>query len=360
MTRMMRSAAVVLATCMLALSAGVVAPAQACGCGAYIPAQEGPAVTEERALVAWDGAGEDVLMSFDVRGSSASAAWVMPVPSAARVTLGEPEVFDEIDRLTAPRIEYRDSWWPTFDWMKGFASEAPDTARAPAPTGVNVLARQRIGPFDVTRLTAGDPAELADWLAGRGFPHPPGLDRNLAPYVQNGWEIVAVQLVPGAAGESLTGGLQPLRLSFRSDEVVYPMRLSQSATTPQTVDLTVLADHRMDPSQIPVAGNDPSLTFAGRIEAMPPALAEYAGEAAFLTRWKNTIDDPSAIDGDYVFVQASADTPFQEVIYRYRDRGDITGLVLVALVAVNGITVVVTLIAGAIVRSRRRGQPTRG
>ena len=183
MTPMMRSAAVVLATCVLAMPAGVAAPARACGCGAYIPAQDGPAVTDERALVAWDGTSEDVLMSFDVRGSSASAAWVMPVPSAARVALGEPEVFDEIDLLTAPRIEYRDSWWPTFDWLTAGGPSDVGTAGAPPGAGVNVLGRQRIAPFDVTRLAAQDPSVLAKWLTDNGFPHPDGLDANLAPYV---------------------------------------------------------------------------------------------------------------------------------------------------------------------------------
>ena len=141
-----------------------------------------------------------------------------------------------------------------------------DTAGAPGGAGVNVLDRQRIGPFDVTRLAADDPAALAKWLADNGFPHPDGLDENLAAYVEDRWEIVAIQLVPAADSESLTGDLQPLRLSFRSDSVVYPMRLSRSATTPQTVDLYVLADHRMDPTDVPVAGQLPSLEFGGHIE----------------------------------------------------------------------------------------------
>jgi hypothetical protein len=107
--------------------------------------------------------------------------------------------------------------------------------QAPAPgAGVDVLGRQRIGPFDVTRLAAQDPAALTKWLTDNGFPHPDGLDANLAPYVADRWEIVAVKLAPAARDESLTGDLQPLRLSFASEEVVYPMRLSRSAPTPLT------------------------------------------------------------------------------------------------------------------------------
>ncbi len=151
-------------------------------------------------------------------------------PSAVQVSLGDTEVFEELGRLTAPRVEYRDSWWPTFTWLLPGAASSLESAGAPGGA-VNLLGRQRIGPFDVTRLAANDPTALATWLADKGFPRPDSLDANLAPYIADHWEIVAIQLAPAQAGESLTGDLQPLRLSFTSDKLVYPMRLSRSATT---------------------------------------------------------------------------------------------------------------------------------
>ena len=59
------------------------------------------------------------------------------------------------------------------------------------------------------------------------------------------------------------------------------MRLSRSATTPQTVDLSVLADHRMDPAAVPVAGGQPVLEYAGHVERadVSPALASLVPTA---------------------------------------------------------------------------------
>jgi hypothetical protein len=339
----------VLAVFLGGLVSGVAAPAWACGCGAYIPDRAGASVVDERAMLAWDGKTQDILMAFNVSGRSDKAAWIMPVPSAAKVSLGDTEMFDELRRLTAPRVEYRDSWWPTFTWL--FPGAGPsETAGAPG-AAVNVLGRQRIGPFDVTRLAADDPTALATWLADKGFPGPDVLEANLAPYIADHWEIVAIQLAPATAGESLTGDLQPLRLSFTSDKLVYPMRLSRSATTPQTVDLYVLADHRMDPESVPVAGHKPSLEFAGRVERadLSPALAAYVGDGAFLTHWNDHIYQPELIDGDYVFEPAASDTPFQHVIYRTRDHGDITGFALLAVFASGAVVFVVVL-----ARRRRR------
>jgi hypothetical protein len=321
----------------------VASPAWACGCGAYVPDNPGSTIADERALIAWDGTTEDILMSLSVMGSSDRAAWVMPVPSAAEVTLGDTAAFEELGKLTAPRIEYRDSWWPTIPWLI-WAGAEPETVGAPGGV-VNVLGRQRLGPFDVTRLAANDPTALADWLRDNGFPHPDGLDENLAPYVEDGWEIVAVQLVPAEAGGSLSGALQPLRLSFASDTVVYPMRLSRSATVPQYIDLYVLADHRMDPSAVPVPADEPTLEFAGHIDpGDSPALADYVGDGAFLTHWKNTIREPATIGSDYIFEQAASDTPFQQVIYRTRDRGEVTYLILLGALAVAGIVAIVVLV----------------
>ena len=342
--RMCRSISVALVLLLGGLVFSVASPAWACGCGAYVPDHPGASVADERALIAWDGATENILMSLSVAGSSDKAAWVMPVPSAARITLGDPEVFEELGRLTAPRVEYRDSWWPSFPWLI-WAGAAPDTAGAPGGA-VDVLGRQRLGPFDVTRLAADDPTALATWLTDNGFPHPDGLDQNLAPYVADGWEVVAIQLVPAQDGAPLTGDLQPLRLSFASDSVIYPMRLSRSATNPQNVDLYVLAEHRMDPTAVPVADEKPSLEFAGplRNADISPALAEYVGDAAFLTRWKNTIFDTVSIDGDYVFEQAPSDSAYQQVIYRTRDRGDLTGLILLGVLGVGAVAILVVLV----------------
>lgn len=328
---------------LAAVVANTAAPAWACGCGAYIPDRAGAAVVDERALIAWDGRAEDILMSFGVTGASDRAAWLMPVPSAAQVSLGDAGVFEQLARITAPRVEYRDSWWPTFDWLQPGSEGALETAGARPGTGVDVLSTQHIGPFEVTRLRGDDPAALARWLAGHGFPHPDGLDTNLAPYVADGWEIVAIQLAAetsGTAPARLTGALQPLRLTFAADEVVYPMRLSRAAKNPQSVDLYLLAEHRMDPSGLPVTGNPPTLQFAGRVDV--PALAPYAGGGHYLTRWTDHFAVPADIDGDYVFTRAEKDTDYQQVILRTRNRGDITGLALLGVMFV-GMAVAVVL-----------------
>ncbi|MCP9272803.1 DUF2330 domain-containing protein [Mycolicibacterium arenosum] len=353
MTRGCRWVAAFLLLLVAASAVSVATPAWACGCGAYIPNAAGASVATERALIAWDGARQDVVMSFQVSGSSESAAWVMPVPSAAEVTLADAELFADLDRLTAPRVEFRDDWWPTFDWLSTGYGDSEGSAGARAPSGVNVLDRQRIGPFDVSRLAADDASALANWLADNGFPNPAGLDRNLAAYVTQRWQLVAIKLVPDDATGALTGDLQPLRLSFDADSVVYPMRLSRSATVPQTIDLYILAQHRMDPDSSPVPGTRPILQYAGRIDdASTPALEPYLARGSYLTRWSEFIAQPESIDGDYVFATASADDDFRKVVYVTRHRGDLTGLLILGVLGVGVVAATLLLVRGAAKRAR--------
>ena len=348
MRQLMRWVSAAVTAALAIAVVGLGAPAWACGCGAYIPDRPGASIATERALIAWNGESQDIVMSFNVSGQSDTAAWIMPVPTTAQVSLGDTALFDELGRITAPRIEYRDNWWPTFDWLQT-SRDGADTASARPGSAVTVLGRQRIGPFDVARLAADDADRLANWLSENGFPHSEGLGDNLAGYVEDRWEVVAVKLVPGDTTRTLTGDLQPLRLSFDSDTVVYPMRLSRSAPAPQTVDLYVLADHRMDPTSVPVTGNAPTLEYAGTVDRSSPALQPYLSKGTFLTRWSDFIGTPRSIVGDYVFDRAPQDTPYQRVVSVTRNRGDVTGAIVLAAAGVG----LVALIVGGVRRTRR-------
>ncbi len=66
--------------------------------------------------------------------------------------------------------------------------------------------RQRIGPFEVTRLATQDSTALAKWLADNGFPHPDGLDGNIAPCIADGGAVVeTVDLYARANHGDITG-----------------------------------------------------------------------------------------------------------------------------------------------------------
>ncbi|MFI8516766.1 DUF2330 domain-containing protein [Streptomyces sp. NPDC085481] len=356
----------ILIVALFALQLGsLVAPAYACGCGAMIPGGGSRiGVDRETSAVRWDArtGTERIVMRFTVRGDAEQAAWVMPVPHRADVALGDPALFDALDRMTWPEHRERTYFWPRAgDWPFSSgdtdgAGAAPPTAKAP---DVGVVGRERLGPFDVARLTATDPTALGDWLHRNGFELPDRLSAELRPYVQQKWEYVAVRLAPEKSGEPLRGALDPLRITFRNDSPVYPMRLSRLAKTPQALDLYILSDHRMEPRDA-IGGDRPTVTFAGAIDRPEGPVAELAGrERVFFTAVEQYFPRPALIDGDHRLTRAAEDTPYRRVYEEYRLMTVGDGIpvwlltVLGALLAVGAIAT--GLVAVARVRRAKSG-----
>ncbi|MFE5797327.1 DUF2330 domain-containing protein [Streptomyces sp. NPDC056503] len=305
---------------LLALQLGsLVAPAWACGCGAMITRpSERIGVDREESAVRWDGRTETVVMRFRVHGNARQAAWVMPVPRRADVTLGDPALFDAIEELTAPEERDRSYFWPREDDWPFDTGRGDGASAGAAPGGaVGVVGRERLGPFDVARLTATDPKALAGWLRANGFELPDRLTPELRPYVDRKWEYVAIRLAPEQRDTPLYGELTPLRITFDSPELVYPMRLSRLAATPQTLGLSILADHRMEPRSA-IGGESPEVTFSGRVDRPDGPLADLTGGApTHLTVLEQRFPEPSRISDDHV-LRTVADTPYRHVVYRDR------------------------------------------
>ncbi|MEV6176304.1 DUF2330 domain-containing protein [Streptomyces sp. NPDC052015] len=350
-----------LLTLLLALAAtqlgSLAVPAHACGCGALVPGGgQRVAVHREASIVRWDGEQEQIVMRLSVGGDADRAAWIMPVPNRATVKLGDAEVFSQLTDAMAPEERTRYHFWPRDgDWP--LTTDDGAGAAPPPPgegAGVGVVGRERLGPFDVARLTATDPAALDDWLGDNGFTFPPRLETALQPYVDRGWEYVAVRLAPETAGTPLRGDLEPLHLTFAGDTLVYPMRLSRLATTAQSLSLYVLADHRMEPVSR-IGGERPRVTFAGRVDTATGPLGELAEGTPFLTALAQEFPVPSSISGDHEFRRTAKDATFRQVVYRNRLL-TVAGIPVWLLTVTGGLAALVT---GAAVRGVRRRRARR-
>ncbi|MFE3760515.1 DUF2330 domain-containing protein [Streptomyces sp. NPDC059104] len=341
---------------LLAVLAGsLISPAYACGCGAMVPDEASRiGVDREASVVRWDGRAEEIVMRFTVGGDARRAAWIMPVPGRATVGLGDAGLFPALAEITRPVHRTRTYFWPRdTDWP--FAGDR-DRLVGAAPPGagppVGVVGRERLGDFDVARLTATDPDALRTWLETNGFKLPDRLAAELKPYVDQKWEYVAVRLAPRDRGRPLGGELDPLRIRFDSPRLVYPMRLSRLARTPQSLGLFVLAAHRMEPASA-IGGATPEVTFAGRITPKGP-LAELAGDRpVFLTAIDQRFPDPSRIDGDHELRATAEDTPYQRAVYRYEVLT--VGGVPVWPLAVAGALLAVAAGTALLIRHRRAG-----
>jgi hypothetical protein len=343
----MRSRIVALAVAITAvaglLTAGqLAAPAWACACGGIaLPPGAADAVSQETSIVSHDGGRETIEMHLTMRGAGSRAGLVVPTPSAAEVTAGSVDDFTAMQAAAAPRIVSTDDWW-SVDPSAFPGAPAPVAGAAPT-----VIDRVRLGPLEATTLAADDPAGLRDWLADNGFAMSDAVLGQLGGYVERHWDFVALKLT-GAA--PLDGQLDPIRMTFASDELVYPMAMSRAATDVQSVKLYVLDDHRVDAAFLGGGSARASTEWSGPA----PAVAGFPGGR--LTVLSLFFAHPSSeIDGDLRLPAAESDARVEIVDHEVRHitvLGFPVGWLLVLLGALLVIAAVV-----AILLRRRRAYP---
>ncbi|MBV9513924.1 MAG: DUF2330 domain-containing protein, partial [Mycobacteriaceae bacterium] len=236
----------------------------------------------------------------------------------------------------------------TFGAMMSAA--APPQSAAPT-----VVEQVQLGPLEATTLTGGDVSGVQQWLDAHGYTMRPEVVSRLDPYLKQGWSFVAMRLTSTVA---LDGSVDPVMLTFSSGRLVYPMRMSAAAHTPQQVVVYTLGQHRMQRTDSDAATQSTTVDYAGLVagrinDAALSSLAHDGG--AYLTKTSVQIADPGSITSDFEFGVAPTDDPYQQVIYQDKNT-DITPLLFVAgallfvlVVAVAGVVLMVVLL-------RRRGR----
>lgn len=333
---------------VLAIGWLVVGPssAEACACGAMITTEQA-VVQGETAVVRYANGTETIDMKMTLGKAAKDAAWIMPVPQGTRVSLGMDAQFERLFELTRPKEKKTYDFNPLSVFrLGGEGAGSPETGSPP----VRVDSVAVIGPFEVTTLSASDPHALSDWLVGHGYTSRPDLEPTLASYVERGWQTLAVKLTP-EGGTSLGGDLDPLRMVFDTDEVVYPIMLSRHARAKQDVRLYLLADHRMEVATEAAPKTPLKVRFAGPlgITDIDPSLS---GESTIYVTAFTAQLNPERIVDDYRFRQAPTDEPVQEYYTTTVQMGHWT--LLAISIAVMG------LIGLAVARSVSRRSTTEG
>lgn len=272
-------------TVTLSLAAGLLvataSPALACDCGAGLvpPAEFDTALISERAILrVVDGIQETELL-LTLTGTADNAALIIPTPTPATVSAGSLDRFDELERQMLPRPRYVEDWWGV-----EAISAAVTKKTSVIPVVVN---RVELGPLEAVTLAARNARGLATWLGANGYEVPQGSAAILKPYVAAGWSFVVLKL--STAGV-LDGTIDPIRLTFKTDAMVFPTRLLQGSNTEQSVRLYVLGEHR---AELVRAGTKSSrlnaaekLVWAGRLPISEP----HGG--AFMTVFDVRYDNP--------------------------------------------------------------------
>lgn len=345
MTRLRRPLSLLLAAVLVVLGmVGSPLQAQACACGAV---QSDTYVTGEVVLVQWDGRHQATDMQMLLDAGTKDAGWIMPTPRGTTMTLGGTATFQQLAQATAPRDVARKRYHLGFGRGGDAAGRAPGTGAPP----VSIEGTHDVGPFRVTTLS-GEATSVNTWLVDNGYPGRDDLVPAFRSYLDQGWVLQAVKLVPEKLDAEFRHSLPPLRMTFDTTSPVYPIRLSAQAAHAQNVRLYLLSDQPMKVSRQAAPDQPLDLIYSGPVDLMGIPDPLVRADKAHLTAFERSLT-PDRITGDFEFAPDPGAADYQRTrIYHedvYLGPAILAGLVGLALVA--GVVVL-------IVRRRRRPRGT--
>jgi hypothetical protein len=149
---------------------------------------------------------------------------------------------------------------------------------------VKVVDRLQIKGLDITLLNAQSATDLTGWLNANGYRYPEGAVNVIEHYIAKGWSFVAVKVdTPDEESQSTPSSLwsgyfprDPLKLTFRTDQFVFPMRISSVSSRPSgsAILLYVFAPYRVRAENFPTVEMKPPSLTADTLSALRLAYQE--------------------------------------------------------------------------------------
>jgi len=180
--------------------------------------------TGQKAIAAWNGTYEVLLLSTEVNSSQESEVIeIMPLPSNPSIHKGETNSFLKIMNLvntffdlTTPRTPFHYGPWS----LGGQSRDVP---------AIEITFQEVIGAHDLTVIKAENADELIRWLNGflqsKGYtkPLPSNLQRLLENYTTTGIKFFTIDMI---LTNSTVKTVEPLTYEFSTLKLYYPLRIS--------------------------------------------------------------------------------------------------------------------------------------
>ncbi len=275
----------------------------------------------QKAVILYGNGTEHLILSVSFEGDAEDFAWVIPVPAKPEIAVTDPDLFWELSDFTFTEVPKNGG---------GFGCLGGATEGDTEEEGVDVIEEQVVGPYATAILSATNATALADWLNANGYVFPEEGEETVSEYIEKEWYFVATKInaivgiglagyeekVEEEAAEALAeGAIEPIILSFASDEIVYPLRITSLSTMnamwPEVL-LYVITDHVMVPEQYPLhvgygnwEYNAFTLEFGGSVfaedlsdyEILPELVSTYLCNDQFcLTKLRGTISADQMVD----------------------------------------------------------------
>jgi len=286
----MRNHGIILSTLVCASTLLLLLPSSALADSGWIPI--GVAEVYEpgqKAIIAWDGENEILILATDVRADSDTMALeIFPLPSEPeKIEEGDFSSFTRIAELIEDEFKYQQPWWDCAPYQK-------------AGNGVEIVFHKKIGRHDIWVAKANDAGEFTQWaedfLAQNEIEHEissPELESLVGDYIGEGIDFFVFDLVEISSEDR---SVEPIVYQFKTDFLYYPLKISSIIPGYTEIRLFLLTPKPLEPEHLPEnesGGIRVAQTSSGKriqfeldaeeLESIDPRLEGLLGGPAWLT-----------------------------------------------------------------------------
>jgi hypothetical protein len=223
--------------------------AEACG-GCFHPPTEVTQVTGHRMVWSIGKEQSTLYDQIEYAGSPESFAWVLPVKGQVDIGVSSDLLFNQLGFDSQVTITAPVQTCPAIvcDGPTAVDDAFGATGAGGGSGGVDVIAQEVVGPYETVQLASSDPDALAAWLEGHGYQLTPDIEPLVGTYVKEGFNFLAVKLVPGQGVQAM----QPIRVTTKGASVSLPLRMVAAGTgASTTITLFVIGEGRWATANFP-------------------------------------------------------------------------------------------------------------
>ena len=235
--------------------------------GVMIPSIDIPVFEpEQKAIIAWNGSMETLIISTDVNAAENSTALeILPLPSNPdKIQAGDLESFNQIQNLIEKHA-------PTYH---RFGDDVP------ASLSMNITFQEKIGAHNITVVEVNDAEEFMDWmedfLMKNGVIYNSTLSTRLEAlivnYIDRGINFFVFDLIELNTSER---SVEPIIYQFETNFLYYPLEISSIASGDTEISLFTLTNEKTGKLCASTAGFDIVNYTWKRYPHIPPVPVEF-------------------------------------------------------------------------------------
>lgn len=215
--------------------------------GGFSPIGERVSESGQKAIIAWNGTYEILILSTDVSSSKESeVVELMPLPSNPTISKGEKRSFLKIEELVNTYLALTSPRWRGEHYL----DLGPTDEHEPQ---ITITFQEIIGVHHLTVVKAEEANELIKWLENfleteeYSKELPSNLNGIFSYYMQNGMNFFVIDMIEA---NSTVKTVKTLVYEFKSSKLYYPLRISSLFSGDTDISLFTITNTELNDDSI--------------------------------------------------------------------------------------------------------------